>query len=89
MEDKKMKHFAKPLHYGETKYCNYRFLITGCTEWQLWRYSPYPGESSLKSGKYRLGTIYFDDGGKKFVERAKVRSIQEAENLINQIYGGK
>ena len=72
-----MKHFKKH------KCFNYRFLITGFTEWRLYPYTPRNNEFE-KSLKYRLCESWYcpEWGEQRTIERYKVASIKEAENII-------
>lgn len=72
-----MKHFKKH------KYLNYRFLISGFTEWRLYPYIPRNNEFE-KGLKYRLCESWYcsEWGERRIIERYKVSSIKEAEHII-------
>ena len=72
-----MKHFKKH------KNLNYRFLISGFTEWRLYPYTPRNNEFE-RGLKYRLCESWYswEWGEERIIERYKVSSINEAENII-------
>lgn len=69
--------------FKKHKYFNFRYLITGGKTWALYPYTPRNNEFE-KGLKYRLCERYYcpEWGETRIIERCKVSSIKEAENII-------